>query len=165
MIPTPSQTAGPFLHIGLLGHFGNRLVDPDAAGAVRVFGTVLDGAGEPVTDALVELWQAGPDGGYWPGGFGRSETLDGGRFSFVTVKPGPSDEAPHLELSVFARGLLKPVVTRMYFPDELEANAGDPVLAAVEPERRATLVAAAEPDGLRFDIRLQGNDETVFFAR
>ena len=165
MIPTPSQTAGPFLHIGLSGHFGDQLVGPDAAGAVQVFGTVLDGDGEPVTDALVEIWQAGPDGGYWPGGFGRSETVDGGSFSFVTVKPGAVAQAPHLELCVFARGLLKPVVTRMYFPDEAEANAADPVLSAVEPERRATLVAVAGPDGLRFDIRLQGNDETVFFAR
>jgi protocatechuate 3,4-dioxygenase alpha subunit len=165
VIPTPSQTAGPFLHIGLSGHFGNQLVDRGAAGVVQVFGAVLDGAGEPVTDAVVEIWQAGPDGGYRPGGFGRSGTVDGGRFSFVTVKPGALAQAPHLELCVFARGLLKPVVTRMYLPDEVEANAADPVLSAVDPERRSTLVAVAGPDGLRFDIRLQGDDETVFFAR
>jgi protocatechuate 3,4-dioxygenase alpha subunit len=165
VIHTPSQTAGPFLHIGLSGWFGNVLVDADTAGAVRVFGIVRDGAGEPVADALVELWQAGPDGGYWARGFGRCETVDGGRFSFLTLKPGAVGQAPHLELGIFARGLLKPLMTRMYFPDEVEANAADPVLSAVDPERRATLVAVAEPDGLRFDIRLQGGDETVFFAR
>jgi protocatechuate 3,4-dioxygenase alpha subunit len=118
---------------------------------------VLDGAGEPVTDALVEIWQ--PDGA-----LGRSETVDGGRFSFVASKPDAGPQAPHLDVCVFARGLLKQVVTRMYFPDELEANAADPVLSAVDPERRGTLIALEEPDGLRFDIRLQGRHETVFFA-
>jgi len=155
--PTPSQTVGPFLHIGLAESFGNELVPPGTPGQVRIWGTVLDGAGEPVTDALVEVWQAGT-------GFARSETVDGGRFSFSTVKPSGLG-APHLELVVFARGLLKQARTRMYFPDEVEANAADPVLGGVERGRRGTLVADARPDGsLRFDIHLQGDDETVFFA-
>jgi protocatechuate 3,4-dioxygenase alpha subunit len=155
--PTPSQTAGPFLHIGLSQSFGSELVPPGAEGAVRIFGTVLDGVGEPVTDALVEIWQ--PDGA-----FGRSGTVDGGRFAFVACKPDAGPQAPHLEVCVFARGLLKQVVTRMYFPDEPEANAADSVLSTVDPERRRTLTAVEDPDGLRFDIRLQGPHETVFFA-
>ena len=173
---TPSQTVGPYLHIGLSQCFGSELVAPGTPGAIRVAGTVLDGAGAPVPDAFVEIWQAGPDGRY-PGagaafgGFGRSDTVDGGRFSFVTCKPGAvpwpagGNQAPHLDVGVFARGLLKRAVTRMYFPDEAEANAADPVLDGIDSERRSTLVAVAEEDGsLRFDIRLQGDAETVFFA-
>ncbi|MBV9450644.1 MAG: protocatechuate 3,4-dioxygenase subunit alpha, partial [Streptosporangiaceae bacterium] len=103
-------------------------------------------------------------------GFGRCETSPDGSYRIVTLKPGPLPtpegdiEAPHLDVSVFARGLLDRVVTRMYFPDELAANAADPVLSTVERARRSTLVAVAEPEGhLRFDIRLQGRHETVFF--
>jgi protocatechuate 3,4-dioxygenase, alpha subunit len=120
---------------------------------------VLDGADEPVNDALVELWHPAV-------GFGRSATDGQGRFAFVVAKPPRGEEAPHLEAMVFARGLLKQVFTRVYFPDEEEANAADPVLAALEPDRRTTLVAepASERDGLRFDVRLQGERETVFFA-
>jgi protocatechuate 3,4-dioxygenase alpha subunit len=143
---TPSQTVGPFLHIGLMDCYGPELVAPDSPGALRVWGCVLDGAGEPVTDALVEIWH--PEAG-----FGRSDTRDGGRFAFVVAK------APHFEVAVFARGLLKQVVTRMYFPDE----PADAVLSAVDPERRATLVAVPDGAALRFDIRLQGPGETVFF--
>jgi protocatechuate 3,4-dioxygenase alpha subunit len=113
---------------------------------VRLSGTVLDGAGDPIPDALVEIWS--PDGG-----FGRSETVEGGRFSFLVTRPA----AGFLEVVVFARGLLKQVVTRMYFP-------GEPVLSAVDPARRSTLLAVDEGNGLRFDIRLQGDGETVFFA-
>jgi protocatechuate 3,4-dioxygenase, alpha subunit len=158
---TPSQTVGPYLSIGLVGRIGPELV-PD--GPVRVHGLVLDGAGEPVPDALVEVWQADGDGSYRAGLFGRSDTREGGRYELVTVKPGArDDQAPHLEISVFARGLLKRVVTRMYFPGDLE-NAADPALARVQEERRSTLVAVPEEDGsLRFDIRLQGEGETVFF--
>ena len=143
---TPSQTAGPYLHIGLMDCYGPELVAPDAPGALRVSGVVLDGAGEPVTDALVEIWHPAV-------GFGRSDTRDGGRFAFVVAK------APHFEIAVFARGLLKQVVTRMYFPDE----PADAVLSAVDRERRATLVAVPDGTELRFDIRLQGPGETVFF--
>ncbi len=169
---TPSQTVGPYLHIGLLDRILAELVPVDAPGAVRVHGSVLDGTGAPVPDALVEIWQAGPGGSYSQGSaFGRSDTRDGGRFAFVTVKPGAVPwrsgglQAPHLEVGVFARGLLKRLVTRMYFPDDPAANAADPVLRGIEEGRRGTLVAALEPDGsLRFDIRLQGTGETVFFA-
>jgi protocatechuate 3,4-dioxygenase alpha subunit len=155
---TPSQTVGPFLEIGLVGRIGAELV-PD--GPVRVRGVVLDGAGEVVPDALVEVWQADAGGSY--GLFGRSNTRDGG-FELVTVKPAAvGDQAPHLDVSVFARGLLTRLVTRMYFPGDA-ANAADPVLSRVPAERRETLVAVTEADGsLRFDIRLQGDGETVFF--
>jgi protocatechuate 3,4-dioxygenase, alpha subunit len=168
---TPSQTVGPYLHIGLLGPIGAELVAPGTAGAIRVHGLVLDGAAERVPDALVETWQAGPSGRYGDGAFGRSDTRAGGRFELVTVKPGSVPwpegglQAPHLAVGVFARGLLKRLVTRMYFPDEEEANAADPVLAAIDPRDRGTLIAVVEPDGsLRFDIRLQGPGQTVFFA-
>jgi protocatechuate 3,4-dioxygenase, alpha subunit len=162
LVRTPSQTVGPYLHIGLVGRIGPELVP---GGPVVVTGRVLDGAGEGVPDALVEVWQADAAGSYDPGLFGRCDTRDGGRFAFRTVKPGAvGGQAPHLEVSVFARGLLKRVVTRMYFPDEA-GNEADPVLAVIEPDRRGTLVAAPEADGtLRFLIRLQGEDETVFFA-
>jgi protocatechuate 3,4-dioxygenase alpha subunit len=146
---TPSQTVGPYLHIGL--------PDVQPGGAVVIRGRVLDGAGEALPDATVELWHG-------DGIFGRSDTR-AGRFELVVSKPSGSDgRAPHFAVSVFARGLLQRVVTRMYFPDEAETNAADPVLAAVPAERRETLVAVAEPDGsLLFDIRLQGDGETVFF--
>jgi protocatechuate 3,4-dioxygenase, alpha subunit len=158
---TPSQTVGPYLTIGLVGRIGPELV-PD--GPVRVVGRVLDGAGDGVPDGLVEVWQADAAGSYSPGLFGRSDTREAGRFAFTTVRPGEVEgQAPHLEVSVFARGLLKRVVTRMYFPDE-PANEADPVLASVEAGRRGTLVAVPEADGsLRFDIHLQGDRETVFF--
>jgi protocatechuate 3,4-dioxygenase alpha subunit len=174
--PTPSQTAGPFLSIGLLGRIGPELIAPGSPEAIRVEGLVLDGAGEPVADALVELWQADAQGRYRGGdagfsGFGRSDTVADGRFGFVTLKPGrvaaPGGglQAPHLNLGIFARGLLKRLCTRMYFPDEPEANALDPTLCALEPGARARLLAVPQPDGsLRFDIRLQGGDQTVFFA-
>jgi protocatechuate 3,4-dioxygenase alpha subunit len=133
---------------------------------------------------LVEIWQANAAGRYAHAedtrtdlpledgfrGFGRSGTLDDGWFEFVTVKPGrvpgPDGEpqAPHLVVLVFARGLLKQLVTRLYFPDELEANAADPILSELDETERATLIAHAEDGGLRFDIRLQGDGETTFFA-
>jgi len=163
--PTPSQTVGPFFSIGLSDRRLDELVPPGTDGAVRVAGRVLDGAGDPVADAMVEFWQANAAGEYGRDfGWGRSGSDDEGRFRFLTVKPGAVDgQAPHVVLLVFARGLLKPVLTRMYFPDEAEANAGDAVLATVPEEQRATLVAAADGDGLRFDVRLQGDDQTAFF--
>lgn len=157
--PTPSQTVGPYFALGLCDRPTSELVAPDAPGAIRLAGRVLDGEGRPVSDALVELWH--PEVG-----FGRSGTDDEGRFAFVLAKAPRAAEAPHFEAMVFARGLLKHVLTRVYFPDEVEANAADPVLAGLDGERRATLVA--EPTGddgeLRFDVRLQGERETVFFA-
>jgi protocatechuate 3,4-dioxygenase, alpha subunit len=173
--PTPSQTIGPFFHDALLDEDRSALVAPDHPRAIRIEGTVYDGAGDPVPDAMVEIWQADPAGRYdHPdedfSGFGRSDTVDGGSFSFVTVKPGPvpgpdgETQAPHVMVSVFARGLLKRLVTRIYFPDEGAANASDPVLSSIEdPEHRGTLVARDEGGALRFDIRLQGKNQTAFF--
>jgi protocatechuate 3,4-dioxygenase, alpha subunit len=183
--PTPSQTIGPFFHDALLDEDRSELVSPDHPEAIRIEGTVYDGEGEPVSDAMVEIWQANGAGRYDDpaddredlplnpetfSGFGRSGTDAGGRFSFVTVKPGPVPgpggemQAPHIMVSVFARGLLKHVVTRIYFPDEEEANANDPVLSSIEdPELRKTLVAHDGGDALRFDVYLQGENQTAFF--
>jgi protocatechuate 3,4-dioxygenase, alpha subunit len=157
---TPSQTVGPYFSLGLLDPPANELVP----GGIRITGRVLDGAGEPVPDALVEIWQADEEGRYRPEfGWARSGCNEDGRYSFVTCKPGAVEgHAPHLTVLVFARGLLKPVMTRMYFPDEQAANGNDPVLAALDDG--STLVARATDDGLEFDIRLQGGAETVFFA-
>ena len=180
---TPSQTVGPFLAIALRWPDGPDVVGVGTPGAIRVVGRLLDGAGAPVTDGLVETWQADAHGRFdhpddprgaaapYPAGFrgfGRSETR-GGEYAVRTVKPGPTPargggwEAPHLALSVFARGLQDRVVTRLYFADEREANDADPVLAALPSDRRATLLAAPEPGGYRLDIRLQGEHESVFF--
>ena len=157
---TPSQTVGPYFSIGLLGRSANEI----SPGGIVVTGRVLDGAGEPVPDAMVEIWQADEDGRYGPDfGWGRSGCDENGRFSFVTRKPGRvAGQAPHLMVLTFARGLLKPVLTRMYFPDEEQANDEDPVLSAVGDP--STLIARSGERGLEFDIRLQGEDETVFFA-
>ncbi|MBO0849404.1 MAG: protocatechuate 3,4-dioxygenase subunit alpha [Pseudonocardia sp.] len=172
---TPSQTVGPFLSIGLPWPDGPDVVPPGTAGEVTISGRVFDGAGEPVPDAMVETWQADPDGRFdhpddprgpvsgWRG-FGRCPTDDDGRYLIRTVLPGAlPGQAPHLDVSVFARGLLHRVVTRIYFPEHTEAHATDPVLAAVPEGRRRTLVAVASDDGYLFDIRLQGAEETVFF--
>jgi protocatechuate 3,4-dioxygenase alpha subunit len=161
--PTPSQTAGPFFSFGLCIAPQNEVV---AGGDVHVAGRILDGNRDPVADAMVEIWQADPDGEYRPDfGWGRCGSDGEGRFSFVTVKPGRVDgQAPHLTVLVFARGLLKPVLTRMYFPDEAAANEADPVLSAVPADDRATLVARPDGDGLRFDVRLQGDGQTAFFT-
>jgi protocatechuate 3,4-dioxygenase alpha subunit len=182
--PTPSQTIGPFFHEALLDKNYTELLSPEHPEGIRIEGTVYDGAGEIVTDAMVEIWQANRAGRYdHPAddreelsldedfsGFGRSGTDRGGRFSFLTVKPGPVPgpggevQAPHVMVSVFARGLLKRLVTRIYFPDEQEANAVDPVLSSIEDqELRRTLIARDEGDVLRFDIRLQGDGQTAFF--
>jgi protocatechuate 3,4-dioxygenase, alpha subunit len=186
---TPSQTVGPFLAIGLPWPDGPDVVPPGTPGVIEISGRVLDGASTPVPDALVETWQADPDsrfdhpddprGAVAPAvdgfrGFGRSATDTDGNYQISTLRPGSlpcpggGTEAPHLNVSVFARGLLDRVVTRIYFPDETEANAADPVLAAIsDPARRVTMIAVADPDRpaskFRFDIRLQGERETVFF--
>jgi protocatechuate 3,4-dioxygenase, alpha subunit len=180
---TPSQTVGPFFAIGLPWPDGELVVPEGTGGAIRLHGAVYDGAGDPVPDAMVETWQADPDGGFaHPDdprgaagsfrGFGRSPCDGEGRWSILTVKPGrvpgpgESMQAPHVDVSVFARGLLNRVVTRLYFADEAEANAADPVLRGIAGKRtRATLLAQPDGDGgYRFDIHLQGDDETVFFA-
>ncbi|HET8653071.1 MAG TPA: protocatechuate 3,4-dioxygenase subunit alpha [Gaiellaceae bacterium] len=158
--PTPSQTVGPYFSIGLTRRPTNELV----ADGVRIAGRVVDGAGDPVPDSVVEIWQADEDGAYRQEfGWGRCGCDADGRYSFSTCKPGAVDgQAPHLTVLVFARGLLKPVLTRMYFPDEEEANAQDPVLRGVADP--SSLVATRTDEGLEFDIRLQGEGETVFFA-
>ena len=186
---TPSQTVGPFLAIGLPWQDGPFVVPEGTPGAITITGVVLDGAGDPVPDALVETWQADADGRFdHPDdprgplktitarttfrGFGRCPTGQDGGYRIVTVRPGPlpcpsgGTEAPHLDVSVFARGLLDRVVTRIYFADEAEANAADPVLSSIaEPERRETLLAVPgdRAGEFRFDIRLRGERETVFF--
>jgi protocatechuate 3,4-dioxygenase alpha subunit len=159
---TPSQTVGPFFSIGLCRRPGDAVV---ADGSVRVEGRVLDGAGDPVPDAMVELWQADEAGAYRGDfGWGRCATDGDGRYAFTTVRPGSVDgQAPHLVLLVFARGLLKPCLTRVYFPGE-PANDADPVLSALDARDRATLVAVADGERLRFDVRLQGEAQTTFFA-
>ena len=173
---TPSQTVGPFFGVGLPFEKGEQIVAPGSAGVMRIEGQVLDGNGQPVPDALLEIWQPNGRGRYGrPGGgegtgFGRARTDSEGAFSFMTVKPGATPapdgrmQAPHLNVTLFARGLLRHLVTRMYFPDETEANATDPVLNLVEPARRQTLIAKSCAGVLHFDIRLQGEGETVFFA-
>jgi protocatechuate 3,4-dioxygenase alpha subunit len=151
---TPSQTVGPFYSIGLCRRTDNEL---DAAG-VRVSGMLLDGAGEPIPDGLVEVWSEPARA------WGRCGTHPEGRFEFVLAKPpAVGSEAPRYDVYVFARGLLRHQLTRLYFPDE-PANATDPVLSSLKPNERATLVAQADDDGLRFDIRMQGESQTVFFA-
>ena len=180
---TPSQTVGPFFALpdGLPWPDGPEVVTADTAGAVVIRGIVYDGAGDPVPDAMIETWQAGPSGRFdHPDdprgpvdegfrGFGRSATDAQGRFWIRTLKPGalPTPdggvEAPHIDMTVLARGLLQRLVTRIYWPDEPAANTADPVLTAVPAELRHTLIARPDGDELRFDIRLQGEGETVFF--
>ncbi|CAM3835704.1 protocatechuate 3,4-dioxygenase subunit alpha [Kibdelosporangium persicum] len=169
---TPSQTVGPFLSIGLPWADGPTVVPEGTPGAIRIVGTVFDGAGQPVPDALIETWQADPDGHFDhpddPSGplrkefraFGRCPTDDDGNYWILTLLPGAiPGQAPHIDVSVFARGLLHRVVTRIYFADD----PSDPVLSSVDPGRRRTLIAQPADDGYRFDIRLQGDNETVFF--
>jgi protocatechuate 3,4-dioxygenase alpha subunit len=173
MPTTPSQTVGPFFAIELPYGDGRYVVPEGTAGAVWLRGRVLDGDGAPVPDALVESWQADP-GGRFGGdfrGFGRAGTDDEGRWAILTLKPGPvpggsgeTPQAPHVDLAIFARGLLHQVVTRLYFGDEAQANEADPVLAGLDEQARATLVARRGADGYELDIHLQGPHETTFFA-
>ena len=179
---TPSQTVGPYFTIGLPWDDGPYAVSPGAPGAITISGVLSDGAGEPIPDGLIETWQPDSEGrfadlhGSGGGsesdgfrGFARAVTGDDGRYQIVTVKPGPvpgpSDEpqAPHIDVSVFARGLLHRCVTRIYFADEQASNVRDPVLSTVPSARRETLLAQPAGDGYRLDIRLQGAGETVFF--
>jgi protocatechuate 3,4-dioxygenase alpha subunit len=197
---TPSQTAGPYVHIGLIPRqagfdvfekdFGNVLVTPETQGErIRIEGRVLDGLGEPLKDVLVEIWQANAAGRYnHPAdrqdkpidpsfrGWGRAGSdYRTGLYTFETIKPGPvagrkghRSMAPHVNFWIVARGINIGLNTRMYFSDETEANADDPVLNIIEQEaRRRTLIAEREERGAevvyRFDIRLQGEGETVFF--
>jgi protocatechuate 3,4-dioxygenase alpha subunit len=169
---TPSQTVGPFFSFGLCAQpASSEIVPPGSEGALEVAGRVLDGAGDGVPDALVEIWQADADGSYRADfGWSRCGTSASGDYGFVTIKPGrvPADDgtpqAPHLNVLVFARGLLKPVYTRMYFVDEEAANEDDPVLAALARSDRSLLIAPGDGSRFLFDIRLQGEHQTPFFA-
>jgi protocatechuate 3,4-dioxygenase, alpha subunit len=189
---TPSQTVGPYFHYGLTPHaydfsevFSNNLVTPDASGErIRIEGRVIDGDGQGINDSLVEIWQADSAGRYahpadrraLPNaafkGFGRCDTDKNGAYSFETIKPGAvpgpngAAQAPHIAVTVLSRGMLRHVYTRIYFSDEAK-NDADPILALVPPDRRATLIAKrADRNGnavYTFDVRLQGDGETVFF--
>jgi protocatechuate 3,4-dioxygenase alpha subunit len=153
---TPSQTVGPFFAFAL-PRPGEHLAVPEGTpGALWLRGRVFDGGGDPVPDALIETWHAGAVA------VGRAGTDPDGRYAIYTTRP-PSDTEPYLAVNVFARGLLRHLVTRVYFPDRPDANAADEVLASIaDPAARATLIATATGDGYRFDIRLQGDCETVF---
>ena len=185
LLQTPSQTVGPFFKPALVRSGQESLITTGSRGErVTIEGRVLDGDAAGVSDAMIELWQANADGRYdHPDdsqeklldpnfhGFGRAATDERGRFRFYTIKPGPVPgsgnilQAPHINVSIFARGLLKRLVTRIYFPDE-PLNAADVVLNSVAPERRSTLIARIESAErqavLRFDIILQGANETVY---
>ena len=185
---TASQTVGPFLKIGLVREGQEYVVPKNTNGALKVQGRVYDGEGKPVPDAMIEIWQANVHGKYnHPedlsdaelvkgfNGFGRSCTDEEGCFFFVTVKPGRvaglgnTLQAPHMAINVFARGMLKQQVTRLYFSDEINANSEDPVLNSIDDaEMRDTLVASKVDDenGMtcyKFNIHLQGEKETAFF--
>lgn len=172
--PTPGQTVGPFFHYALPYDGDSELVPPGTPGSVRLSGLVLDGAGDPVPDALIEIWHPDPAGrvirapgslhrdGHTLTGFGRAATDRAGRYTFTTLPPGSvaPGRAPYVAMAVFARGLLHRLLTRCYLPGP-EAGV-DPFLASVEASRRATLVAREDELGYVFDVRLQGEDETVF---
>jgi protocatechuate 3,4-dioxygenase, alpha subunit len=190
-LQTPSQTVGPYFTMRLSGEGDNVLTTPESVGVrIRIEGHVLDGDRNHIEDALIELWQADSSGRYHhptddradipldPGfnGFGRcASDFKTGSYSFLTIKPGPVPhpdggmQAPHLSLTIQARGMLNPTFTRVYFDDESGANAADPVLQSVPEHRRSTLIAERIEDDessvptYRFDVRYQGDDETVFF--
>ena len=195
---TPSQTGGPYVHIGLLpkqanievfeNNFNNQLVQENTLGErIRLEGQVFDGLGLPLRDVLIEIWQADANGVYPSAadiqdkavdpnflGWGRTGAdFDTGFWSFNTIKPGAvpgrkgTTQAPHIALIIFARGINIGLNTRVYFDDEAEANAQDPVLKGIEwaPRRQTLIAKRIDRDGevvYRFDIRIQGEDETVF---
>ncbi|MET0198061.1 MULTISPECIES: protocatechuate 3,4-dioxygenase subunit alpha [Nocardiaceae] len=185
---TPSQTVGPYLHIGLPWPDGPDVVPAGTAGSVDISVTVLDGNRTPLADAMIETWQADASGRFdhaddprgrrtpTPAGFrgfGRAVADATGTATVHTVKPGalPAEndmiEAPHIDVGIFARGVLERLVTRLYFPDETEANASDPVLSGLDARQAAKLVATATPTGYHLNVVLQdenpNGDETPFF--
>ncbi|MCP1196040.1 protocatechuate 3,4-dioxygenase subunit alpha [Acetobacter senegalensis] len=185
---TPWQTVGPFFHYALPWEGGENLLHEDVKGErIIIKGRVLDAASQPITDALVEIWQASSTGRYdhpedsrteIPAdpafiGFGRCPTNEDGVFTFHTIRPGPvpgpgnTEQAPHIAISLFGRGLLRRLATRLYFPDS-EANERDPILDLVGKERAYTLIAKRDEENSTvplywFDIHIQGDNETVFF--
>lgn len=174
---TPSSTVGPYFGLALTPDELTRLVPEGSKGTLVLTGSVFDGEGKPVPEAMIEIWQADENGSYdlapvgseeGFSGFGRCHTDDHGRYRLLTMKPGAvpapgKDHAPHINIAVFGGGLLKPLRTRVYFDDESEANAADSVLAGVDEERRSLLIARVEGGTATFDIRFQGEDETPFF--
>jgi len=177
LIPTPGQTVGPFYGYALPYAKDRELLAPGSPGSIRLHGTVYDGAGHPIPDAILEIWQADADGnvpqrsgslvrdGYTFTGFGRTAVGNTGTFTFTTVNPGPTEAgaAPFIAVAVFARGLMNRLFTRVYLPEDEDALAQDRLLTSLEPDRRRTLIARRDPDGgLSWDIRLQGDGETVF---
>jgi protocatechuate 3,4-dioxygenase alpha subunit len=163
-LQSPSQTIGPLFGFSLMFEASHEAVPPDSPGAVRLEGLILDGDGVPLSwpEGFIEIWE----GEQWA----RARTDDDGLYSVVVRKPQPTQTpegevlAPYLNAAVFARGLLKQALTRVYFPDEADANAADPVLELVPEEDRHLLIARQDGGLLRFDIHLQGANETPFFA-
>lgn len=178
LAPTPGQTVGPFFGYALPYDGGADLVPTSHPSATRLQGTVYDGAGDPIPDALIEIWQADENGvvptvpgsrsrdGWTFTGFGRVAVDPEGHYSFTTVRPGPTRAggAPFFAVTVFARGLLHRLLTRAYLPLDDAAASSDPFLSSVAESRRGTLIARADAQGLVFDIHLQGDNETVFLS-
>ncbi|MDI3330205.1 MAG: protocatechuate 3,4-dioxygenase subunit alpha [Micrococcus sp.] len=184
LVPTPGQTIGPFFgyadgyeQVHLPFRDGNHLVNPARPDAVRLTGTVYDGNGDPIPDAMLEIWQADAEGnipqetgslvrdGWTFTGWGRATVDNVGTYTFSTVNPGPTEEgkAPFIHLVVFARGLLNKLHTRIYLPEDTAALEKDALLSSVDADRRSTLIAERQADGsLLFDVHLQGEKETVF---
>lgn len=177
LTPTPGQTVGPFYGYALPYEGDSELVPAGSARAVQLTGVVYDGAGEPVPDAILEIWQPDENGtvpratgslrrnGFTFTGFGRAAVDPEGEFSFSTVDPGPTEpgKAPFISVVIFARGLLNRLFTRIYLPEDTEALAADPLLSSLDEAERRRLIATRGADGsLHFDIRLQGEEETPF---
>lgn len=179
LTPTPGQTIGPFYGYALPFEKDNELLNQAHPNSVRLHGVVCDGNGEIIPDSLLEIWQADEHGnvvsregslvrdGYTFTGWGRAAVDNAGHYTFTTVNPGATDEgkAPFIMLTVFARGLLNRLFTRIYLPEDTTALARDPLLVSLSEAERSTLIATREADGsLRFDIRLQGENETAFLS-
>ena len=177
LIATPGQTVGPFYGYALPYEKDRELLAPGSRDSIRLQGTVYDGAGHPIPDAILEIWQPDSEGnivsrtgslvrdGYTFTGWGRCAVGNSGVYTFTTVNPGPTKPgaAAFISVAVFARGLMNRLFTRIYLPENEEALAKDPLLSSLDPERRKTLIARRDADGgLTFDIRLQGEGETVF---
>jgi protocatechuate 3,4-dioxygenase, alpha subunit len=176
-VTTPGQTVGPFFHFALPYPGGSGLVPPGHPRAIRLHGVVLDGKGDPVPEALLEIWQPDEDGrvvrtggslrrdGWTFTGWGRAATDGAGRYSFATLRPGATEpgRAAFFAITVFARGLTDRLFTRAYLPGD-PALPTDALLAGLDPDRRATLIATEDPQGFVFDVRLQGDNETVFLT-
>ncbi|MBF6671910.1 MULTISPECIES: protocatechuate 3,4-dioxygenase subunit alpha [Glutamicibacter] len=179
LVPTPGQTVGPFYGYALPYDKDNELVNQGHPNSVRLHGVVYDGKGEAIPDALLEIWQADEQGnvvsregslvrdGYTFTGWGRTAVDNAGHYTFTTLNPGATEagKAPFIMLTVFARGLMNRLFTRIYLPEDAEALASDPLLSSLSEAERKTLIATREDDGsLRLDLRLQGEDETVFLS-